>query len=141
MKTYVNDSGLYNQDEKDYYERKDKKLKIVWGIFPLKIFDIFYELITIITPLGVVFPFGQNGMLQWAIKSSIFAAQTILLAASARGIDSCPMEGFNAVKVAKMLKLKRGYVIPLVIALGKRDPGKHLHPRWRQSFDKVVKIH
>lgn len=141
MKTHANNSGLYSEDEKKYVEKKVKEVNIFRKIFPLKIWELFYELLSFISPHFVIAPIGQIGLLHWSIKSSIFAAQTIMLAASARGFDSCPMEGFNAFKVAKILKLKRGYIVPLVIALGKRDTEHHLHPRWRQSFDKIVKIH
>jgi nitroreductase len=137
----IENSAFNDEKAKMYYKKKKAEIGFFSNILSLKVFGLFYEIFTLITPLAVIAPIGQNAMLQWTIKNSIFAAQTILLAASARGIDSCPMEGFNAIQIAKILKLKRGYVIPLVIALGKRNPDKEIEIRWRQSFAKIVKVH
>ena len=48
----------------------------------------------------------------WTTRSAIFAAQIATLATSARGLDTCPMEGPNACNVARLLALRRGDVIP-----------------------------
>jgi nitroreductase len=64
-----------------------------------------------------------------------------MLAAAARGVDSCPMEGFNARKVAKILQLPRGTVIPIIVALGIRRIDARLEPQWRRPFDKAVVVH
>ncbi|MBX5483045.1 MAG: nitroreductase family protein [Myxococcaceae bacterium] len=72
---------------------------------------------------------------------SMLAAQTLMLAASARGYDSCPMEGFNPIQVAKVLTIRRGAVIPLVIALGRRREGARVEPQWRRPFESAVVVH
>jgi nitroreductase len=64
-----------------------------------------------------------------------------MLAATARGVDTCPMEGFSAVKVAQALGLPGGATIPLVIALGHRSSSAVIEPRWRRAFDDVVVVH
>jgi hypothetical protein len=51
------------------------------------------------------------------------------------------MEGFSPSKVAKILGIKGGLVIPLVIAFGKRNINEPLTPRWRLPYDKVVAVH
>jgi nitroreductase len=51
------------------------------------------------------------------------------------------MEGFNARKVAKILRLPRGTVIPVIIALGRRRTDARLEPRWRRPFEKAVVVH
>jgi len=62
-------------------------------------------------------------------------------AAAARGLDSCPMEGFDGRKVASVLALPRGTLIPIVIALGRRSADARVEPRWRRDFSNAVVIH
>ncbi|TZF82599.1 nitroreductase family protein [Pedobacter sp. BS3] len=137
---YVENSGLYNEKAKAYY--RNKKKEIVWftRLTPLWIFSVLKSILTIFTRHFILMPLGASGLYHWATKSSIFAAQTLMLAAQARGIDTCPMEGFNPFKVAKILNLKQG-IIPVVIALGKRNTDKPLTPHWRLPLDKVVTVH
>ena len=54
-----------------------------------------------------------------AMRSCGLAGQTIMLAAKAMGYDSCPMIGFDAVKVAEIINLPNDHVIGLMIAVGK----------------------
>lgn len=60
-----------------------------------------------------------------AMRSMGIAAQTIMLAAKAMGYDSCPMIGFEADKVAKLINLPKDHVIGLLIAVGKA-----IKPAW-----------
>ena len=54
-----------------------------------------------------------------AMRSCGLAGQTIMLAAKAMGYDSCPMIGFDPVKVAELLKLPKAPVVSFMIAVGK----------------------
>jgi nitroreductase len=54
-----------------------------------------------------------------AMRSCGIAGQTIMLAAQAMGYDSCPMIGFDQVKVAEIINLPSDHVIGLMIAVGK----------------------
>jgi nitroreductase len=64
-----------------------------------------------------------------------------MLGAAAKGIDSCPMEGFSASKIAKLLGLPRGSVIPIVIALGYRANDARIDDQWRRPVVEVVVSH
>ncbi|WP_277424393.1 nitroreductase family protein [Ralstonia solanacearum] len=86
-------------------------------------------------------PVGHIGSRHWAARNAIFAAQTLMLGAAAKGIDSCPMEGFSASKVVKILGLPRGSVIPIVIALGYRADDARIEARWRRPMADVVISH
>ncbi|MFK7789847.1 MAG: nitroreductase family protein [Phycisphaeraceae bacterium] len=59
-----------------------------------------------------------------AMRSVGIAGQTIMLAAKAMGYDTCPMIGFDADAVAKIINLPEDHVIGFVIVVGKRtqDP-------------------
>lgn len=53
-----------------------------------------------------------------AIRSCGMAAQTMMLAAKGLGYDSCPMIGFDAEQVAKLINLPENHVIGMVITIG-----------------------
>ncbi len=54
-----------------------------------------------------------------AIRSCAMAAQTLMLAARAMGYDSCPMDGFDFDKVARLIKLPKDHIITMVVDIGK----------------------
>lgn len=57
-----------------------------------------------------------------AIKSAALACENFVLAISAQGYDTCMMEGFDEVRVRRLLKLSRAYRVVMVIAVGKAAP-------------------
>jgi len=54
-----------------------------------------------------------------AMRSVGIAAQTLMLAAKAMNYDSCPMIGFDPVKVSAIINLPKDYVIGMLITIGK----------------------
>ena len=60
-----------------------------------------------------------------AMRSCGIAGQTIMLAAKAMGYDSCPMIGFDPVKVAELINLPNDHVVSFMIAVGKA-----IKPAW-----------
>lgn len=54
-----------------------------------------------------------------AMRSVGFIAQTLMLAARAMGYDSSPMIGFDAAKVAELIKLPADHAIGMLLAIGK----------------------
>ena len=54
-----------------------------------------------------------------AMRSCGIAGQKIMLAAKSMGYDSCPMIGFDQVKVAEVISLPSDHVIGFMIAIGK----------------------
>ncbi len=53
------------------------------------------------------------------MRSCGIAAQTIMLAAKAMGLDSCPMDGFDFDAVGKIINLPEDHVITMMVAVGK----------------------
>lgn len=84
---------------------------------------------------------GALGQPVLAARNATFAAQTLMLAAAAKGVDSCPMEGFSAPKLVEILSLPRGTVIPLVIALGYRSQNARIERQWRRSLTDLIVEH
>ena len=54
-----------------------------------------------------------------AMRSVGIAAQTLMIAAKAMGYDSCPMIGFDELKVAELTNLPENYVIGMIVTVGK----------------------
>jgi len=54
-----------------------------------------------------------------AMRSCGIAAQTLMLTAKSMGYDSCPMDGFDFDKVAKLINLPDDHVISMFVAIGK----------------------
>ena len=72
-----------------------------------------------------------------AMRSCGIAAQTLMLAATALGYQSCPMDGFDFEKVAKLIRLPDDHVIALFVAIGKGT--QEANPRGGQlDLDHVV---
>ncbi|MDB4977382.1 MAG: nitroreductase [Myxococcaceae bacterium] len=86
------------------------------------------------------FATGEREFAAWAIRSSAFAAQTLMLAAQARGYATCPMEGFDRFRAQRTLGLANEHVW-LVIALGHMAEEARVEPRWRRPFSTLVCSH
>lgn len=54
-----------------------------------------------------------------AHRSCGIAGQTIMLAAKAMGYDSCPMVGYDPIKVAELINLPEDHVISFIVVVGK----------------------
>ena len=55
----------------------------------------------------------------WSQKNTMFATQTLLLAAASAGLSSAPMEGFDEKRICYALKIPEDkYTIPIAVSLG-----------------------
>jgi nitroreductase len=54
-----------------------------------------------------------------AMRSCGIAAQTLMLAATSMGYDSCPMNGFDAEEVGELINLPPDHAICMFVAIGK----------------------
>jgi nitroreductase len=61
-----------------------------------------------------------------------------MLAMTAQGYDTCPMEGFDSNRLKKLLGLPRSAVIVMGIAVGKRHPSYTPPNRVRFTYDETV---
>lgn len=73
-------------------------------------------------------------------KSCALAAQTFMLSIAAEGFESCPMEGFDAIRVKRALQLPAGAEINMIIAVGKGTEPGIWGPRFRVPYNEVVVI-
>lgn len=138
---HVEASPALGPDAKAYARKQLAKFQKILGVGSSACWSPLLFVASLLRPCLSLLPIGYLGSRHWAARNAIFAAQTIILGAAAKGIDSCPMEGFSASKVANLLELPRGSVIPLVIALGYRADDARIDERWRRPLAEVVVQH
>jgi len=72
-----------------------------------------------------------------AMRSIGIAVQTLMLAAKSMNYDSCPMIGFDPVKVAEIIQLPEHHIIGMMLPVGKAI--KEANPRGGQlDYSEVV---
>ncbi|BBH54601.1 nitroreductase family protein [Fluviispira sanaruensis] len=84
-------------------------------------------------------PVSNSDMILWATKSCALATENLMLALRAFSFDSCPMEGFDANRIEKILDLPPDAHIVMVIGAGKRSPNGIYGPRIRFERNLFIK--
>ncbi|WP_044873099.1 nitroreductase family protein [Pseudomonas sp. LFM046] len=71
------------------------------------------------------------------MRSCGLVAQTLMLAARGKGLDSCPMDGFDFDAVADLIRLPENHAIGLMVAVGKQavEPKPRIG---KLAFDEAV---
>lgn len=92
---------------------------------------------TMVPMIGPFYEGNERLQRDEAMRSAGIASQTLMLAAKSRGLDSCPMIGFDPVKVAELINLPDDHVVCMMLVIGKaKQPAR---PRGGQlSYDEVV---
>jgi len=67
-------------------------------------------------------PFSKRALKATLSKTVALACENFMLAITAQGYSTCPMEGFDEVRVKKLLGLGRAATVVMVISVGKEDP-------------------
>ena len=62
-----------------------------------------------------------------------------MLSIVSEGYDTLPMEGYDSARLKKFLKLPKGVLINMVVAVGKGDEKGVYGDRFRIPFDEVYK--
>jgi len=97
------DLNAHNEDPSTY-----------WGHAPQEVQDI-------LGPMLKPFYEGNDQLIRdEAMRSSALAGMTLMLAARDLGYESCPMIGFDAEAVAKLVKLPSDYTLSFMIPVGKQ---------------------
>ncbi len=115
----------------DYYK---KLVPFAYGTGPLSVLAPFKWLFFTLAGFFRVVPrepLGKSDLRLWAAKSSALACENLMLAFSAHGFDTCPMEGLDSKRVKKLLGLPRSSVVTMAISAGKRKEGGVYGPRIR----------
>lgn len=72
-------------------------------------------------------------------KSCALAAQTFMLAMAETGYDTCPMEGFDSLRVKRILGLPRAAQINMIVSCGIRTPEGIWGERFRIPFEETYR--
>ena len=79
----------------------------------------------------------QSDMRIVAHKSAALAAQNFMISMAAINYDSCPMEGFDSLRVKKIVKLANSSEITMIIACGIRDDSGIYGNRFRVPLEEI----
>lgn len=138
---YIEASNELPARSKDYYRQQLRMFRRILQPGSWAIWTPLAAVAALLRPTLSLLPVGHLGSRAWVARNAAFAAQTLMLAAAAKGIDSCPMEGFSASRIAGLLGLPRGTVIPVIIALGYRTPTARVEPQWRRPLADLLVEH
>lgn len=86
-------------------------------------------------------PLTRRDLQEVAARSAALAAQNFMLAITALGGASCPMEGFDKSRLRRHLKLRRSTCIVMVIGVGYETENGTWGPHFRLPFEHVVHEH
>lgn len=98
----------------------------------------FYSVVGLARPVPRG-PFSKADMETWAVKSTALAAENLMLAFRAYGYDTCPMEGFDAVRANRALGIPKNGEIIMFVAVGKRADNGIYNSRLRFARDEFIK--
>ncbi|WEJ71287.1 nitroreductase family protein [Pseudomonas sp. PSE14] len=86
-------------------------------------------------------PNSHAEMRLWAVKSTALAAQNLMLALQSHGLASCPMEGFDEVRLRKVLDIPRRAVPIMLLAVGRAADNGVYNARLRFPLEQRVSWH
>ncbi len=91
---------------------------------------------------SIAFKTGTNTFDSWTAAQTYIALGIMVETAALMGIDSCPMEGFDAQKVDEILGLAdKNLAVVTILALGYRgDDAYATLPKTRRDLDDVVEV-
>ena len=83
-------------------------------------------------------PFSNRAVETTVVKTTALACQNLMNAMTAQGYDSCPMEGFDEVRVKNLLGIRGKARVVMVISCGKADPEGVYGKRLRMPKEQFV---
>lgn len=140
---WMRETGFPEEKIRDY----EKKAKFAKWFYLQGWFNVFgaakwtiLKAIHLWKVIGMA-PVSKRGLFQWATKSTALACGNLMIAAEALGWNTCPMEGFDGVRLGKFLGLSaRTQEIVMVVAIGKKS-AKHVdQPQWRRPLEATVTV-
>lgn len=122
----------------NYYE---KIVPLAYNQGPLGIFGLIKRILVFL--IGFFRPIPREPVSLehlkiWAVKTVALACENFMLALRAHGFDSCPMEGMDSSRVAKILDLPSDAVVVMVIGAGRRSSKGIYGPRIRFPKEKFI---
>jgi nitroreductase len=130
---------------KEYTKREQDGIRYFTNVMPILYADflgIFGRIKWVIAQVTGLFrpmyrQVTQGDMRVVAHKSAALAAENFMISMAAIGYDTCPMEGFDSLKLKRLLKLSYGAEISMVIGCGIREERGIYAPQFRVPFEEV----
>jgi nitroreductase len=72
-----------------------------------------------------------------AHKSAGLAAENFMISMAAIGYDTCPMEGFDSLRIKKIIDLPTSSEINMIIGCGVREDNGVYGERFRVPFEEI----
>lgn len=108
----------------------------LFGVLKRTLFRVIHAFKTIGLP-----PVTRGDVFKWACKGTALACQNLMTAAEAIGLNTCPLEGFDGLRLGRYLGLSRKqHEIVMVIAIGKKSPSYVAQPQWRRPIETTVTV-
>lgn len=120
----------------DYYAKEMRFLYGYHWLAPLK--WLIYNIRGLFRPFAR-HPWSYRDVQEISVKSAALASQNFMMAITAQGFATCPMEGFDEARVKKILNLVCSDRVVMVISVGDMDAAKVWGPRVRFPKDWFVK--
>lgn len=136
-----------NKPLKDLSKREQRKLSYYSKLMPMYYFQDWFGISGMIRKLvvftasffrPVVWQVSKNELRIVSHKSAALAAQTFMLSMQAEGYATCPMEGFDSIKLKRHLKFPTSYEINMIISCGPGTEQGIYHEQFRVPVDEVV---
>jgi nitroreductase len=138
-------SQFGNKPEAEYSKREKFAMNYYKKIIPTIYFDflgifgmikfIAFQIIGLFKP--IYRQARQSDMRIVAHKSAGLAAQNFMISMAAINYDTCPMEGFDSLRIKKIIHLPSSAEINMIIGCGLRDEQGIYGERFRIPFDEV----
>lgn len=128
-------------------KREQRKLKYYSHLMPMYYFQDWFGFAGMIRKLvvavssiwrPVVWQVSKNDLRVVCHKSAALAAQTFMLSMQAEGLNTCPMEGFDSVKVKRYLKFPGSYEINMMISCGPGTKEGIYHDQFRVDEKEII---
>ena len=134
-----------DKPEAEYSKREKFAINYYKKIIPSLYFDFFGILgmikFLIFQVIGIFKPIyrqaRESDMRIVAHKSAGLAAQNFMISMAAMNYDTCPMEGFDSLRIKKLLHLPASSEINMIIGCGIREEQGVYGERFRVPFDEV----
>ena len=126
--------GAVTEERRDFYRNLNdlcfstKPLGFGWLV---KLFATPF--LRLVTPVPDIPAVNKRAWLDLHVGLS---AMTFILAAESAGLASCPLSSFDERRVKRVLGIPRGYVAPLIVAIG--YPAERPPVRSRLSFEEIA---
>ncbi|MEO2050395.1 MAG: nitroreductase family protein [Allomuricauda sp.] len=139
-------ANVQKNSPKEKHANRLKRWQLYYGRVMPFLYARFFGLLGLLRKLivnvvglfrPITYQVSEGDMKVVVHKTCALAAQTFMLAMSAEGYDTCPMEGFDSRRAKRILKLPYGAQINMIVSCGIRAEGGVWGDRMRIPFEEV----